>query len=139
MFTILKIYFLGFKRCVLKKFWLKKFQQPCNFVQFQKLHRRSLKTTIVVCFCSFYCTWNERPQLISIHFSRIFQSASWITYLTKSLNSSVIRQKGQSQNGCFKKKKHAKFPEKRTFLTPWYAHARVFRTYISNVRVRIRG
>ena len=32
--------------------------------------------------------------------------------------SSVIRQKGESQNGCFKKTKHAKFPEKRTFLTP---------------------
>ena len=31
--------------------------------------------------------------------------------------SSVIRQKGESQNGCFKKTKHAKFSEKRTFLT----------------------
>ena len=29
-------------------------------------------------------------------------------------NSSVIRQKGESQNGCFKKTKHAKFSEKRT-------------------------
>ena len=36
-------------------------------------------------------------------------------------NSSVIRQKGESQNRCFKKTKHVKFPEKRTFLTPWYA------------------
>ena len=35
--------------------------------------------------------------------------------------SSVIRQKGESQNGCFKKTKHAKFSKKRTFLTPWYA------------------
>ena len=33
-------------------------------------------------------------------------------------NSSVIRQKGESQNGCFKKTKHAKFSTKRTFLTP---------------------
>ena len=33
-------------------------------------------------------------------------------------NSSVIRQKGESQNGCFKKTKHFKFSEKRTFLTP---------------------
>ena len=38
--------------------------------------------------------------------------------------SSVIRQKGESQNECFKKTKHAKFSEKRTFLTPWYAHVR---------------
>ena len=31
---------------------------------------------------------------------------------------SVIRQKGESQNGCFKKTKHEKFFEKGTFLTP---------------------
>ena len=36
--------------------------------------------------------------------------------------ASVIRQKSESQNGCFKKTKHAKFFKKRTFLTPWYAH-----------------
>ena len=36
--------------------------------------------------------------------------------------SSIIRQKGKSQNRCFKKLKHAKFSEKRTFLIPWYAH-----------------
>ena len=35
--------------------------------------------------------------------------------------SSAIRQKGESRNGCYKKTKHAKFPEKRTFLTPAYA------------------
>ena len=34
------------------------------------------------------------------------------------ISSLVIRQKGESQNGCFKKKKYAKFSEKRTFLTP---------------------
>ena len=33
-------------------------------------------------------------------------------------NSLVIRQKGESQNGCFKKTKHAKFSEKQTFFTP---------------------
>ena len=32
-------------------------------------------------------------------------------------NSSVIRQKGESQNGRFKKAKHAKISEKQTFLT----------------------
>ena len=31
------------------------------------------------------------------------------------LSSSVIRQKGESQNGCFKKTKHAKFSEKVRF------------------------
>ena len=34
------------------------------------------------------------------------------------LSSSGIRQKGESQNGCFKKTKHAKMSEKQTFLTP---------------------
>ena len=32
--------------------------------------------------------------------------------------SSVIRQKGESQNGCFKKAKQAKISEKQTFLPP---------------------
>ena len=36
----------------------------------------------------------------------------------KSCNMSVIRRKGESQNGRFKKTKHAKYSEKRTFLTP---------------------
>ena len=30
--------------------------------------------------------------------------------------------RSKSQNGCFQKTKHARFSEKRTFLTPWYAH-----------------
>ena len=37
---------------------------------------------------------------------------------------SVIRQEGESQNGCFKKIKHAKFSGERPF-TPWYAHMHV--------------
>ena len=46
------------------------------------------------------------------------------------LNSSLIRRKGESQNGRFKKRKHAKFSEKRTFLTTWYAHVRVICTSV---------
>ena len=41
----------------------------------------------------------------------------------KKFISSAIRQKDQSQNRCYKKTKHAKFFEKRTFLTPWYTCA----------------
>ena len=33
--------------------------------------------------------------------------------MIKTQNSSVIRQRGESQNGCFKKTKHDKFSEKR--------------------------
>ena len=43
----------------------------------------------------------------------IFQSAQ-----REAKSSSVIRQKGESQNGCYKKTKYAKFSEKRTFLIP---------------------
>ena len=41
-----------------------------------------------------------------------------------AVNSLVITQKGESQNGCYKKTKHAKFSEKQTFLAPWYSHVR---------------
>ena len=37
---------------------------------------------------------------------------------TRRCNSSVIRQKGESQNGCFKKRKQAKFSEIEHFLPP---------------------
>ena len=37
--------------------------------------------------------------------------------LIKKMTSSVKRQKGECQNGCFKKTKHTKFSEKRAFLT----------------------
>ena len=47
--------------------------------------------------------------LIQIFFSRMAGS------------SSVIRQKGESENGGNKKVKHAKFSEKGTFITHWYA------------------
>ena len=36
----------------------------------------------------------------------------------RNIITSVIRQKGESQNGCFKKTKQPKFSEKRTFLMP---------------------
>ena len=47
---------------------------------------------------------------------------SFKTACGMKLKLSVIRQKGKSQNECCKKTKHAKFFEKRIFLTLWYAH-----------------
>ena len=41
-----------------------------------------------------------------------------ISYIMFRFKSSVIRQKGESQNGCFKKTKHAKFPKNEHFLPP---------------------
>ena len=46
-------------------------------------------------------------------------------YTFRWVKTSVIMQKGESQNGWYKKTKHAAFFEKRTFLIPWYAHMRV--------------
>ena len=40
-----------------------------------------------------------------------------ISFTTED-NSSVIRQKSESQNGYYKKTKHTKFSEKWTFLPP---------------------
>ena len=42
-----------------------------------------------------------------------------ILYKRKTLQlSSVIRQKGKCKNGCFKKTKHAEFPQNEHFLLP---------------------
>ena len=49
--------------------------------------------------------------------------------INHSNNTSAIRQKGESQNGCYKKTKHAKFSEKRTFLTPLRTRVRTFKTF----------
>ena len=53
----------------------------------------------------------------------------WMTRIynkNKNNHLSVISQKGESQNGCFEKTKHATISEKWMFLTPWYAYARPF-------------
>ena len=44
--------------------------------------------------------------------------------ITSHHNTLVIRQKGESQDGCFKKTKHVKFPEKTNISYPWYVNVR---------------
>ena len=46
-----------------------------------------------------------------------------ITAIIIDTNTSVVGQKGESENGCYKKTKHAIFSEKRIFLNPRYAQA----------------
>ena len=47
---------------------------------------------------------------------------------------SIRRQKGESQNGCFKKTKHAKFSEKLTFFYP-LIHTHMYADHgVKNVR-----
>ena len=48
--------------------------------------------------------------------------------------TSVIRQKGESLNGCYKKTKHVKFSEKWTFLTLRYTYVRAACQEVRNVR-----
>ena len=44
---------------------------------------------------------------------------SWIIIsIIRPINSSAIRQKGESQNGCFKETKHAKCSEKTNIFYP---------------------
>ena len=43
----------------------------------------------------------------------------------KTSGQSVIRQKGESQNGGNKKTKHAKSAEKQKYLIPQYTNVRV--------------
>ena len=52
--------------------------------------------------------------LILLNCIYIFKLYFFISYANIDYEiTSVIRQKGESQNGCFKKTKHAKFAEKR--------------------------
>ena len=66
--------------------------------------------------------------LQKLHFLHIFWKLITISTLMQKLKyiTSVIRQKGESQNGCLKKTKQAKFSKKRTLFTPWYAHVSIF-------------
>ena len=58
---------------------------------------------------------NKRVKNFAGHYS---EGALVLAKKTTTSYASVIRQKGESENGCFKKTKHVKFSEKRTFLTP---------------------
>ena len=54
-------------------------------------------------------------------------------------NSSVIRQKGESQNRCFRKTKYSKFSDKQTFLTPWYARHASVSQRLGSMLISING
>ena len=55
-------------------------------------------------------------------FIPIFNSTRVLHLTLFLIKVSVLRQKGQSQNGSSKKTNHAKFSKNRTSFTPWYAH-----------------
>ena len=82
---------------------------------------------------------NILHQVVSSHeFMHLRSSYPVNLHIFFFLKSSVIRQNGESQNRCFKKTKHAKFSEKRTFLTPLYG--KIWRALFSwNTRFEIRS
>ena len=53
----------------------------------------------------------------AVPIGKTFGWSSLYTIDNRIINTSVIKQKRESQNGGNKKTKHAKFPEKRLFLT----------------------
>ena len=77
--------------------------------------------------CQYAIVEHTKKTFINVHNMKIdcifndYLSLKNIIKLTiLNRNSSVIRQKGESQNWCYMKTKHAKFSEKRTFVTPWW-------------------
>ena len=55
---------------------------------------------------------------INVFFKVSCQSIKWSNVRFFICKSLVIRQKGESQNRCFKKTKHVRFSQNRTFVTP---------------------
>ena len=68
-----------------------------------------------MCFSRFLNCANRTKSRIALNMDLL------VTFIM-----SVRGQKGESQNGCFKKAKHAKFSEKRTFLTPNFPKKLIF-------------
>ena len=74
----------------------------------------------------FWSTWQSfEPKLFGYGSLGVdFGHYQYSTFLSRHfvkrtlIKSSVIRQKGESQNGGNKKTNHAEFSKKRTFVTP---------------------
>ena len=82
--------------------WLLRFLNSANGTKWSKASQQPWKRTI----------W--------FHFTIMLPFNSMLCFIF--CNSSVVRQKGDSQNGCYKKTKPTKFSETQISLTPWYAH-----------------
>ena len=114
----LVIYFLFFSFSVTN--WCK---------HFADLSQLSVVLFLLNLFLSF-------DHAIIAFFSNLFMKVLWIKRTSFILtgatsfkvfrktysNTSALRQKGESKNGCYKKTKHAKFSEKQIIFIPWYNH-----------------
>ena len=77
-----------------------------------------------LCFCYFGKHFLLLHIFLHVSLNDLWKEGR-LRKLWQRLKSSLIKQKAESQNGCFKKTKDTKFSEKRTFPTPWYADLRV--------------
>ena len=66
-------------------------------------------------------TWHSYATIKSLFVSRSNLSFR----VTSNYISLVIKQNGESENGCYKKTMHVKFSEKQTFLIPWNVHFQI--------------
>ena len=88
------------------------FCKKVAFKNFAKFTGNQLCQSPVLMVCNFIKKANQ-TQVCSCELWEFFKN-TFVTdhlWVTASLSSSVIRQKGESQNGCYKKTKHAKFSE----------------------------
>ena len=76
---------------------------------FSSLHIYAMNNNIIL-------AQTARFQKHSFRKSQLFHINIWEKF-NAPLNLSVIRQKDESQNGCYKKTKLAKFSQKKKFLT----------------------
>ena len=77
--------------------------------------------------------FESRSSCLWIFFKTRYQKLVFETK-TAICKSSVIRQKDESQNGCFRKTKHVKFSEKRTFFYPMIRTCTCAYQGVKNVR-----
>ena len=114
-----------------------------NFTTLFKIYPETIHRNVaLISLKRILCKRNSMPHetvnlILKTIMSEFTIKTIWVTkamllFIRKLLE---IRQKRESQNGCFKKTKHAKFSEKRTFLTLWYAHVRTCAYHgVRNVR-----
>ena len=106
-FTILQHFFTNAWLSFISNYYCRtfdcsRFHQDCNYIgcRFSHLPHVGVKFSLFHYDVLLFKKW------IRISFAKILPS----------LSLSVMRQKGESQNGCFKETKHAKFSENKHFL-----------------------
>ena len=93
------------------------FHRECsrsNFIFFHMLEQLLLVSTLALCVFFLQAFGYAIKNKTSLYIKVVISTNQRII---NNNTSSVIRQKGESQNECFKKVKYAKISEKQTFLT----------------------